>query len=122
MKKIIIAEDDPSIQDSIKLILERSGYDITIYPHGEPLLENDYELPDLFILDKQLSGVDGLDICSYLKQQPATKDIPVVMISASPHIARLAKQAGADDFVEKPFKMHELRQIIARHLKEQAEQ
>lgn len=115
MKKIIFADDDPTIQDVMQLILEDS-YQVTTYNEGEPLLGNDYEVPDLFLLDRQLPGMDGLDICRYLKKQRATKDIPVIIISASPHITTLAQSAGADDVIEKPFLIQELRQMIANHI------
>jgi len=112
-KHIIITDDDPGIQDAARLIFERAGYMVTVFTNGEPLLNNAFELPDIFILDKQLSGVDGLDICRFLKQQDLTKHIPVIMLSASPHIGGLSRLAGADGFLEKPFKMRELRDIVA---------
>jgi DNA-binding response OmpR family regulator len=116
MKRIIIAEDDPGIQDIVSLILGRAGYEVIIYHNGEPLLKNEFEIPDLFILDKQLSSVDGLDVCRFLKKQDSTKDIPVIMLSASPTIDKLAKIAGADDALEKPFRMHDLREMILKYL------
>jgi CheY-like chemotaxis protein len=114
MKKIIFADDDPTIQDVISLILE-DNYDVTVFSSGEPLLGTNYELPDLFLLDKQLSGVDGLDVCRHLKSQESTKHIPVIMISASPNIESLARSAGADNAIAKPFPIRELRQIIAKY-------
>jgi DNA-binding response OmpR family regulator len=116
MKSIIIAEDDPSILDATTLILEQAGYKVSGYADGEPLLNNEFEKPDLFLLDKQLSGVDGLDICIFLKAQARTMDVPVIMLSASPQIGKLAIAAGADDFLEKPFRMHDLRAMVARHI------
>jgi CheY-like chemotaxis protein len=56
--------------------------------------------------------MDGLDICRFLKNQEETKDIPVIMISASPNIFELAKNAGADGVIEKPFPIKELRNMI----------
>ncbi|MCD6062196.1 MAG: response regulator transcription factor [Flavipsychrobacter sp.] len=116
MKKIILAEDDPGVQDSVKLILERAGYEVTVMINGDPLISNEYELPDLFILDKQLSGINGLDICKHLKKQEQTKDIPVIMLSADPNIRKLAGTACADDALEKPFSMHVLRDMVAKYV------
>ena len=116
MKRIILADDDLGILEVSILIFERAGYEITVFPDGTPLLNNDFERPDIFILDKQLSGVDGLDICRFLKTQDSTKNVPVIMLSASPHISRSAQLAGADDFLEKPFKMKELRDMVAKHV------
>ena len=81
-----------------------------------PLYRNQYNKPDLFLLDRQLSGPDGLEICRFLKSQQSTMDIPVIMNSAIPGITELAKQAGADDAIEKPFLIRELRQMIALHI------
>jgi CheY-like chemotaxis protein len=116
MNQIIIADDDPSMRDIFELILQRAGYRVTSYADGEILLSNGFNLPDLFILDKQLSGVDGLDICRFLKNQQSTKDIPVIIISASPYVANFATEAGADDFVEKPFKTKELLEVIKKYI------
>ena len=114
MKKIIFADDDPSIQDVVNLIFE-DNYKVTTFSSGEPLLNNEFEVPDLFLVDKQLPGVDGFEICRFLKSQDKTKNIPVIMISASPHLKKLAKLAGADDSIEKPFPINELRQLIASY-------
>lgn len=115
MKKIIFADDDPSIQEVINLILE-DDYKITTFSRGEPLMNNEFEVPDLFLVDKQLpGGVDGLDICKFLKNQEATRHVPVIVISASPNLRKLARDAGADDTIEKPFPITELRNLIAMH-------
>ncbi len=116
MKHIILADDDPGIQDAASLIFERAGYRITVLSNGETLLDGDFEMPDLFILDKQLSGVDGLDVCRHLKNTAASKDIPVIMLSASPHIKNLAQMAGADAAMAKPFKMKELRALVQQYI------
>lgn len=104
-KKILVAEDDPAIGDVIKLIFENAGYDVDLRPTGRDLLMPILDKPDLFIIDRLLSGVDGITVCKYLKGQPATKDIPVIIISASPDARNLSKQAGADNFIEKPFRI-----------------
>lgn len=113
-KNIIVVDDDPSIQDAVRIMLERKGYGITIFGSGERLLIGEFDHPDLFIVDKQLPGVDGLDVCRFLKSQDATKDIPVLILSASPHAGRLAKAACANEFLEKPFKMQALRDAVER--------
>ena len=116
MNNVIFADDDPGVQDAFKLMFERAGYQVTIFPNGNALLRNEYEQPDIFILDKQLSGVDGLDICRYLKHQDSTQHIPVIMLSASPLISRLAPVAGADDYMEKPFRMKELLAMVNKYI------
>ena len=116
MKKIMIIEDDDSISDAAKLLLERVGYSVTLFSNGDSIMNNEYELPDMFILDKQLPGVDGLELCEFLKTQHDTKHIPVIMLSASPQISRLATLSGADDALEKPFRMKDLRDMVAKYI------
>lgn len=115
-KHIAIVDDDPGIQEALQLIFKRAGYKVSMYSSAESFLSNKFEVPDLFLLDKQLSGTDGLDLCKYLRQQKETKDIPIIMISASPSIANAAKQAGADDFIEKPFSMQALLKMIKEYI------
>jgi DNA-binding response OmpR family regulator len=114
MKKIILTDDDPGVQDAFRIVLERAGYSVQVFTNGNPLLEGAFERPDLFILDKQLSGVDGLDVCRHLRSQPETVDVPIIMISATPHASTWALEAGADIFLEKPFRMKELLAAVAK--------
>jgi DNA-binding response OmpR family regulator len=113
-KKILITDDDEGVQDVFRLIFEKAGYDVAIYGEAFSIFENKYERPDLFILDKQLSGQDGLKLCAFLKGQNTTKNIPVLIVSATPGIGELALKAGADDFIEKPFQMKELLQKVQK--------
>ena len=115
-RKVLVIDDDPSIRDIFQIIFERAGYAIEIKEDGKDILKNKYTKPDIFLIDKQLSGLDGLDLCRFLKMQPVTKDIPVIIVSASPDIAVLAKNAGADDYIEKPFELNYLLALVERHL------
>ena len=104
----MIADDDPGIVDAIEMLLEFEGYQVSSTIDGSTVLDMKHELPDLLLLDIWMSGEDGRDICKKLKQEDATKDIPVIMISASKDIRESAMAAGADDFLAKPFEMNEL--------------
>jgi DNA-binding response OmpR family regulator len=112
-KKIMIADDDPGIIDAVEMILEFEGYEVTSTIDGTTLLDLKNDLPDLLLLDIWMSGEDGRDICKKLKQGTITKNIPVIMISASRDIRDSAMAAGADDFLAKPFEMDELLRKIA---------
>ncbi|HYF67828.1 MAG TPA: response regulator [Ohtaekwangia sp.] len=116
-QRIMIAEDDPSIQKIFSIILKREGYEIEIYSDGTDVYKNTNVLPNLFILDRQLENSDGLDACRYLKSKEETRDIPVIMISASPGIGKLALAAGAEDFIEKPFSINLLLEKIKKFIK-----
>ncbi|SDF88225.1 response regulator [Mucilaginibacter sp. P25] len=112
-KKIMIADDDPGIVDAMEMLLEFEGYEVTSTVDGTTVLDMKDELPDLLLLDIWMSGEDGRDICKKLKQDELTKDIPVIMISASRDIRDSAMMAGADDFLAKPFDMNELLKKVA---------
>lgn len=114
-KKIAIADDDPGVQDIFKIIFEKAGYKTLNYVNGRELMNENDELPDVYILDKQLSGMNGLEICTKLKGGNRTKDIPVIMVSATPGLAELARNAGANDFLEKPFRTKELLDMVAKY-------
>ncbi len=114
-KKIIVVDDDPDIQEVVRLILEQVGYQVKIYGSGVPLLEDEHDPPDLFILDKQLPDIDGLDICRRLKHNEKTKDVPIIMLSASPGITTLGPEAGAEESLEKPFSVKHLKELVAQY-------
>ena len=115
-QKIVITDDDPGIQEIYHLIFEKEGYDTVVLPNPKPLLQNEHQDADIYLLDKQLSGSDGLEICRYLKQNEPTRNKPVIIISANPNARALYKEAGADDFIEKPFLKKELLAKVANVL------
>ena len=117
MEKVIcIIEDDEGIQDVLRIILQRAGYGTSIFSDGRPVMEKNYNVPDLFLIDKQLPDMDGLDICRHLKKDHATSSIPIVMMSAYPNMRQLSKESAADDFIEKPFLVEELLTIIEKNI------
>ena len=110
-KNILVVDDDPGILDVVKIILEENGpYDVTAMEDGNDAqnLETHKALPDLIILDVWLSGMNGADICRHLKSHKKTQDIPVILFSANRDIQTIAKKAGADDYIAKPFGMKDL--------------
>lgn len=112
-KKILIADDDPSIVDAMQLMLELEGYEVNITQDGQSILNMKDPYPDVLLLDIWMAGYDGRDICRSLKKNPETSHIPVIMISASRDVIHSAKDAGADDFIEKPFERAELLRKVA---------
>jgi DNA-binding response OmpR family regulator len=114
--KVLIVDDDPGILNMYNIVFEKAGYETVILSDGKILLTDQYDIPDIFVLDRQLIGIDGLDICRFLKKNEATKHIPVIMISASPDINTCSNQAGADDYIEKPFKTQTLLDKVAHYL------
>jgi DNA-binding response OmpR family regulator len=118
MKKIMIADDDPGIVDAVEIMLDFEGYEVSSTVNGATVLDMQSEFPDLLLLDIWMSGFDGRDICRELKQKKDTRDIPIIMISASRDIERSAYEAGADDFLAKPFEIDDLLGKIKKLLKD----
>ena len=115
-KCIYLVDDDLEIRKIFSIIFEKEGYHTCVFESGKDLLENGRKYPDVYILDKQLPGMDGLDICRGLKSNKKTRNIPVIIISATPDIALLAKNAGADDYIRKPLSKKELLNVVAKNL------
>ncbi|HET9430129.1 MAG TPA: response regulator [Chitinophagaceae bacterium] len=108
-KNILVLDDDPDIGNVIKMILEYQGYAVTVIDRHDkigPLQE--WGRYDLVIIDMLLSGINGVDICMQLKKEAATSTLPVLMMSAHPHIREEYLRAGAHDYMRKPFELEEL--------------
>jgi DNA-binding response OmpR family regulator len=116
-KKLLVIDDEPDILEFLKVILEEEGYTV-VTSDKDDYLEQVYNdiPPDLILLDMLLSGKDGREIVKYLKMQEKTKHIPVIMFSAHPGAREFARQAGADDFVAKPFEIDLLLNKVAQYL------
>ena len=118
-KKIFIAEDDPDALFALSTMLQDAGYQVRGASSGKAILDGTFSWVDLFILDKKMPDHDGVEICRHLRQQAATKDIPVILISASPKAGNEALLAGANDYIEKPFEMHYLLNVVSKYTKRQ---
>jgi DNA-binding response OmpR family regulator len=115
-KKILIADDDPDIGDMLQLMLEDAGYDVEIQVNGHAVQHLQEPFPDLLFLDIRLSGTDGRTICRHLKSQEATHSIPIIFLSANKDTGKMARDAGADDFLSKPFDMKDLLALVEKYL------
>lgn len=111
-KELIFAvEDESHIQQLIKYNLEATGYRVVTFESGESLLnECKNTIPDLFLLDIMLPGMDGLEVCRQLRQNQRSKNIPIIMLTAkSEEFDKvLGLELGADDYITKPFSVREL--------------
>jgi len=114
--RIVVIDDDRGVLDSIVDALEFTGYQVEGSTKDGEYLNQAFQrgLPDLVILDVFLSGQDGREICSELKSRESTRRIPVILISAHPEAKETAFEAGADDFLAKPFELDALLDTVAR--------
>lgn len=115
---ILVVEDNHDVLDAILRLLEFCGY----HAKGvkdmnnetlEEVASGDY---DLLILDIMLAGRDGRNIAKKFRSRKETENIPILMISASPDLKSSALEAGANDFLPKPFGMNEMKQKIEQYL------
>lgn len=113
---IVIADDDESILEVMKMILEMHNYDVLTIDDGNLFPSLLAIQPKLLFLDINMSGVNGAEICRRLKQSQATKDIPVIMISANYDIREITKDSGADDYLAKPFELQDLLSKVNKYL------
>lgn len=119
MKKILIVDDDPLILDLFEFSFDTTKFEIIRAPNGREGLEKALkEKVDLVLLDVMMPDLNGHDVCRQIKSNPATKDIKVIMVSAKVQKEEIAKgfEAGADDYITKPFEPLELAAKIAKLL------
>lgn len=115
-KRILVADDDPGIGDMLHEMLSDAGYEVEIQVNGHAVQQMAEPLPDLLLLDIRMSGTNGQTICQHLKSQEATHRIPIILLSAHQDTQRLAREAGADDFLTKPFEMEDLLSLVAKYV------
>ncbi|PJJ83791.1 response regulator [Mucilaginibacter auburnensis] len=103
-KKILICDDDEGILDMLEMILEESGYNITPVKNSLHIYDEIKKVkPDLILLDLWMPVLSGDQILRTLRKSPETNSLPVIAISASREGQRIATEAGASDFLAKPF-------------------
>lgn len=103
---ILVVDDDESIGFMIKMMLEHKGFSVIVKQDALQLKELIQSSNiGLIILDMLINGIKGTDICTQLKADAETNHIPVMMMTALPDIEQICKDAGADDFIAKPFEM-----------------
>lgn len=109
MSKILIVDDNNDVLQVMQLLLGTRGYDVTVTTKGEETFELVESVrPDLIFLDIHLSGLDGRDISRQLKTTQETKHIPVILFSANIIKSTTLEESMANDFIAKPFDIHEL--------------
>lgn len=113
-RTIYVVDADAQLLDLLSKGLGAAGYNVETFQDGNFILTKKSAIPALLILGKRLPGADGTALCSFLRAQPETQKLPVIMMSASPDAKVLAAEAGANDFIEKPFAMPQLLKKISQ--------
>lgn len=103
---ILVVDDEEDILELVRYNLSKEGYRVTTVTSGEEALKSARTVqPDIILLDLMLPGVDGLEVCRLLKQDPKTQHLPIIMLSAKGEEADIVSglELGAADYITKPF-------------------
>ena len=106
--RILVVDDDIALAEMIGIVLQAEGFEVVDCADGAQALDVFHQVtPDLVLLDLMLPGMDGIEICRLIRRE---SDVPVVMLTARSDTADVVAglEAGADDYVPKPFKPKEL--------------
>jgi two-component system phosphate regulon response regulator PhoB len=109
--RIVLVEDEPDIAEVVGYNLRKEGFQVEVHGRGDAALEAVRKRPpDLILLDLMLPGLDGLEMTRLLKRDPATANVPLVMLTAKgEEVDRIVGlELGADDYLTKPFSPREL--------------
>lgn len=122
MKKILIVDDETDIVESLKFVLDASGYSCYTAFNGEDGLKLAKELvPDLMILDVMMPKINGYKISRLLKYDNKYKNIPILMITArsQEEDKLIGEETGADEYITKPFDLDDVLKTVDKYLKKE---
>lgn len=114
-KRVLLAEDEPNIVESLTFLLERAGYEVAVETDGRQALDTALQdAPDVMILDVMLPELDGYEILRQLRADRRAASLPVLMLTAKGQRAdrQTALDSGADLFITKPFANAEIIEAV----------
>lgn len=117
-KRILVIDDDPDILEILDIIFQQEGYEVILSETGDEADHIGDINPDLILLDLEIksSNKDGAVICAYLKSQPETQKLPIVLLSSKSDVGKICSECGADDYLRKPFDILQLSTKIKQYL------
>ncbi len=115
--RVLIAEDEPHIVESLSFVLGREGFDVSAVLDGESVIEQlRAERPGVVILDVMLPQLNGFEVLKRIKSDPSLAAIPVVILTAKGQAQdrRMAEEIGVDGFMTKPFSNRDIVEEVRR--------
>lgn len=116
VKRVLLAEDEPNIVESLRFLLERAGFEVSVRSNGREALELALsEAPDVVVLDVMLPALDGFEILRRMRADPRGRAVPVIMLTAKGQSEdrATALESGADRFITKPFANAEIVRAVS---------
>lgn len=113
--KILVVEDEPDLRELFKTTLEYLNYNVITCTNGEDAIRLAYEEhPSLIFLDVVMPGMSGFEVCRYLKNDPQTRDIFIVIVSALSREVdyEMSIEVGADDYITKPVSLDVIKRVL----------
>jgi two-component system phosphate regulon response regulator PhoB len=119
-KKILIIENDHDIRAIVEYILEEEGFDTLSMTEPKSLNQILQFAPDVILIDEFINSRPGHRLCLKIKGEPMLKHIPVIVLSTADHIELIATECNANDYIRKPFDVHEMVEKVVRVLGNQS--
>lgn len=117
-KKVLIIEDDNDTAELVEILIRELDDEVVSFAHIISVSNVESIQPDLILLDHWINNGLGGILCKALKQNDSTKHIPIILVSAVVNIKEIANEAGADDFLAKPFDISDLQNTVSKFLKQ----
>ena len=115
-KKVFIFDDNKDLLELCTIVLEEAGYHIKTSTTSNDIIQQVIEYqPDIIFVDNWLPDVSGIEATRQLKADEDLNNIPVIYFSANNNVSALAKEAGADDYLSKPFDISSLEDIVKKY-------
>jgi len=115
-KKVVLVQDNKDILDIMDQVLDEEGFDVTASLSTDPIDKIDKIEPDVVVIDDHIKGSKrGSKIIKELKSDPETEDISAVLTSTSEKLPQIAKESKADDFIQKPFDIDHMVEVVKKN-------
>lgn len=111
---VMIVDDDPTIVEVLRAALEDDGYQVLTAVNGAAIPLARQAQPRVILLDIMMPGMDGVEVSKRLRADPATADIPIVVMSATSNLTAMAGRMAVDDRLPKPFDLDDVTAVVAR--------